>query len=48
MTDPDVLKAVEAAIRRSTSVKKMKIEGSDLRWSNVPLPSSKEQHKANH
>ena len=35
VTDPDVLKAVEAAVRRSTSVKRIKIEGSYLRWTNV-------------
>ena len=35
VTDPDVLKAVEAAVRRSTSVKRIKIEGSHLRWTNV-------------
>ena len=37
VTDPDVLKAVEAAvmIRRSMSVKRIKIEGSHLRWTNV-------------
>ena len=27
VTDPDVLKAVETAVRRSTSVKRIKIEG---------------------
>ena len=35
VTDPDVLKAVEAAVRRSTSVKRIKIDGSNLRWTNV-------------
>ena len=35
VTDPDVLKAVEAAVRRSTSVKRIKIESNDFRWSNV-------------
>ena len=35
VTDPDVLKAVEAAVRRSTSVKRIKIESSDLRWTSV-------------
>ena len=35
VTDPDVLKAVEAAVRRSTSVKRIKIEGRGLRWTNV-------------
>ena len=35
VTDPDVLKAVEAAVRRSMSVKRIEIEGSYLRWTNV-------------
>ena len=35
VTDPDVLKAVEAAVRWSTSVKRIKIEVSDLMWTNV-------------
>ena len=35
VTDPDVLKAVEAAVRRSTSVKRIKIESSHLKWTNV-------------
>ena len=35
VTDPDVLKAVETAVRRSTSVKRIKIKGSHLRWTNV-------------
>ena len=35
VTDPDVLKAVEAAVRRSTSVKRIKIKSSNLRWTNV-------------
>ena len=35
VTDPDVLKAVEATVRRSTSVKRIKIEGNNLRWTNV-------------
>ena len=35
VTDPDVLKAVETAVRRSTSVKRIKIEGEYLRWTNV-------------
>ncbi len=34
VTDPDVLKAVESAVRRSTSVKRIKIE-CDLEWTNV-------------
>ena len=35
VTEPDVLKAVEAAVRRSTSVKRIKIDGEYLRWTNV-------------
>ena len=35
VTDPDVLKAVEAAVRRSTSVKRIKIEGISLKWTNL-------------
>ena len=35
MSDPDVLKAVEEAIRVSMSVKRIGIEGEDLRWTNV-------------
>ena len=35
VTDPDVLKAVEAAVRKSMSVKKIKIEGKYLRWTDV-------------
>ena len=35
VTDPDVLKAVEAAVRRSTSVKRIKIDGSYFKWTNV-------------
>ena len=35
VTDSDVLKAVETAVRRSTSVKRINIEGSHLRWTNV-------------
>ena len=34
VTDPDLLKTVEAAVRRSTSVKRIKIE-CDLEWTNV-------------
>ena len=33
--DPDVLKAVEEAITVSTSVKRIKIDGAYLRWTNV-------------
>ena len=35
VTDPDVLKAVEAAVRKSMSVKRIKILSSQLRWTNV-------------
>ena len=35
VTDPDELKSVEAAVRRSTSVKRIKMEGISLRWANV-------------
>ena len=35
VTDPDVLKAVEAAVRRSTSVERIEIKGSCLKWTNV-------------
>ena len=33
--DPDVLKTVEEAITVSTSVKRIKIDGEYLRWTNV-------------
>ena len=33
--DPDVLKTVEEAIRVSTSVKRIKIDGEYLRWTDV-------------
>ena len=35
VTDPDVLKAVEAAVRKSMSVKRIEILSSQLRWTNV-------------
>ena len=35
VTDPDVLKAVEEAVKESTSVKRIKIDGEDLEWTNV-------------
>ena len=35
VTDPDVLKAVEEAVRRSTSVKRIKIVCRYLQWTNV-------------
>ena len=33
--DPDVLRAVKEAIRVNTSVKRIKIDGDYLRWTNV-------------
>ena len=35
VTDPDVLKAVEEAVRRSTPVKRIKIVCRNLQWTNV-------------
>ena len=35
VTDPDVLKAVEAAVKESTSVKRIEIDGRNLKWTNV-------------
>ena len=35
MLDPDVLNAVEVAVRRSTSVKRIKIQGGYIKWTNV-------------
>ena len=35
VTDPGVLKAVEAAVRRCTSVKRINIKSCELRWTNV-------------
>ena len=35
VSDPDVLKAVEEAIRVSTSVKRIEIDGEYLKWTNV-------------
>ena len=35
VSDPDVLKTVEEAITVSTSVKRIKIDGEYLRWTNV-------------
>ena len=35
VTDPDVLKAVEAAVKESTTVKRIKIDGLYLKWTNV-------------
>ena len=33
--DEDTLKAVEAAVRESTSVKRIEVLGHDLNWTNV-------------
>ena len=35
VSDPDMLKAVQTAVRVNRSVKSMKIEGGSLRWTNV-------------
>ena len=35
VSDPDVLKTVEEAVTASTSVKRIKIYGEYLRWTNV-------------
>ena len=35
VTNPDELKAVEAAVKESTSVKRIEIEGEYLKWTNV-------------
>ena len=35
VTDPDILKAVEEAVKESTSVKRIKIDGRYLKWANV-------------
>ena len=35
VSDPDVLKAVQDAIMKSRSIKRMKIEGEHLRWTNM-------------
>ena len=35
--DPDLLKTVEEAITVSTSVKRIKIDGAYLRWTNVAI-----------
>ena len=35
ISNPDVLKAVEAAVRRSTSVKRISIVGVSMNWTNV-------------
>ena len=35
VTDLDVLKAIETTVRRSMSLKRIKIDGSYLKWTNV-------------
>ena len=35
VSDPDMLKAVQTAVRVNRSVKRIEIEGDDLRWTNV-------------
>ena len=35
VSDPDVLKAVEMAVKESTSVKRIRIAGRYLKWTNV-------------
>ena len=35
VSDPDMLKAVQTAVRVNRSVKRIRIEGNDLRWTNV-------------
>ena len=35
VSDPDMLKAVQTAVRVNRSVKRIKIEDNDLRWTNV-------------
>ena len=35
VSDPDMLKAVQTAVRENRSVKRIKIGGSKLRWTNV-------------
>ena len=35
VSDPDMLKAVQTAVRVNRSVKRIRIEGSKLRWTNV-------------
>ena len=44
MLDPDVLKTVEEAIRVSMSVKRIKIYGEYLRWTNVATAILKGAH----
>ena len=35
VSDPDMLKAVQTAVRVNRSVKRIEIEGDELRWTNV-------------
>ena len=35
VSDPDMLKAVQTAVRVNKSVKRIRIEGARLRWTNV-------------
>ena len=35
VSDPDMLKAVQTAVRVNKSVKRIRIEGRELRWTNV-------------
>ena len=35
VSDPDMLKAVQTAVRVNRSVKRIRIEGEKLRWTNV-------------
>ena len=35
VSDPNVLNAVEVAVRRSTSVKRIKIQSEYIKWTNV-------------
>ena len=35
VSDPDMLKSVQTAVRVNRSVKRIRIEGDDLRWTNV-------------
>ena len=35
VSDPDMLKAVQTAVRMNRSVKRIKIQGNELRWTSV-------------
>ena len=37
MSDPDMLKAVQTAVRVNRLVKRIKIQGNELRWTNVAI-----------